>query len=451
MAAAAIFAALGAAWLVLFELALPPLVAPAQRIFLRSAGGAGLVVLATAAVYVLLRAEAAGRRLEADRRADEVHARLRQQVRRLDALHAVDRAIASSHDLPLALGTVLDHVVAELKLDAASLLLLERDGGALTVAESRGLRRRPGAQELASCLGGRAVREGVIVRAPDLATISEDPADAATAAGMVAYCALPMRAQRGIVGVLELFHHEALPEDAGWEGFAAALAGRAALAVDAARLVEDLRRSNVELALAYEQTIEGWSRALDLRDRETEGHTQRVTELTVRLARRMGILGEDLTHIRRGALLHDIGKMGVPDRILLKPDRLSEEEWTVMRQHPVYAFRLLSPVGHLRSALDIPYCHHERWDGQGYPRGLAKEEIPLAARIFAVADVWDALTSDRPYRPAWSADEALRYIEQGAGSQFDPRVVDVFRAMAAEGKLPRLARQRRRPTAIGSR
>ena len=122
-----------------------------------------------------------------------------------------------------------------------------------------------------------------------------------------------------------------------------------------------------------------------------------------------------------------------------------------MRQHPVYAFRLLSPVGHLRSALDIPYCHHERWDGQGYPRGLAKEEIPLAARIFAVADVWDALTSDRPYRPAWSADEALRYIEQGAGSQFDPRVVDVFRAMAAEGKLPRLARQRRRPTAIGSR
>jgi putative nucleotidyltransferase with HDIG domain len=259
----------------------------------------------------------------------------------------------------------------------------------------------------------------------------------AAAAGLSGYCAVPLRAQRGVVGVLELFHRGRPPDEPRWETLAMALAGRAALAVDAAQLFEELRRSNLELALAYEQTIEGWSRALDLRDKETEGHTQRVTELTVRLARRMGIGGEELTHIRRGALLHDIGKMGVPDRILLKPDRLADDEWMVMRQHPIYAYRLLSPIRHLRQALDIPYCHHERWNGAGYPRGLAGEEIPRAARIFAVADVWDALTSDRPYRPAWSDAQALAHIEEGAGVHFDPRVVEVFLSMAAEGRLPR--------------
>ena len=433
-------AALGAAWIALSELALSGLVEPARLPLLRAAGGVALLALATAALDRVLRVDGARRRLEADRRADEVHARLRQQVRRLDALHAVDRVIASSHDLPVALGIVLDHVVAELQVDAAAVLVLERDGTSLTVAESRGLRRRTSGEDLTSGLAGRAIRQGAAARTADLAAEEGESAAAAAAAGMTACLALPLRTRRGIVGVLELFDHAALPEDAAWEGFAASLAGRAALAVDAARLVEDLRRSNTELALAYEQTIEGWSRALDLRDRETEGHTQRVTELTVRLARRMGIRGEELTHIRRGALLHDIGKMGVPDRILLKPAELSEEEWSEMRQHPVYAFRLLSPVAHLRAALDIPYCHHERWDGSGYPRGLAGEEIPLAARLFAVADVWDALTSHRPYRSAWPAADALRFIEQGAGTQFDPRVVEVFRAMAAEGRLPQLPR-----------
>jgi putative nucleotidyltransferase with HDIG domain len=235
-----------------------------------------------------------------------------------------------------------------------------------------------------------------------------------------------LRAQRGVVGVLELFHRERPPDGPGWESLAVTLAGRAALAVDAAQLFEELRRSNLDLALAYEQTIEGWSRALDLRDRETEGHTQRVTELTVRLARRMGIGGEELTHIRRGALLHDIGKMGVPDRILLKPDHLADDEWTVMRQHPVYAYRLLSPIRHLRQALDIPYCHHERWDGTGYPRGLKGEQIPVAARLFAVVDVWDALCSDRPFRRAWPEARARDYLREHAGSHFDPQAVNLF-------------------------
>ncbi len=199
------------------------------------------------------------------------------------------------------------------------------------------------------------------------------------------------------------------------------------------RLVEELRRANLSLQLAYDATLAGWSRALDLRDRETEGHTQRVTELTVRLAQAMGVPEAELVHIRRGALLHDIGKLGIPDAILLKPGPLSEEEWEVMRRHPDYAFRWLAGIEFLRPALDIPYCHHERWDGGGYPRGLKGEEIPLAARIFAVVDVFDALTSDRPYRKAWSRDEALRYIHEQAGRQFDPKVVEVFlREVGAE-------------------
>jgi putative nucleotidyltransferase with HDIG domain len=178
--------------------------------------------------------------------------------------------------------------------------------------------------------------------------------------------------------------------------------------------------------LAYDTTLEGWSRALDLRDKETEGHTQRVTEMTLQLARAMGITDEELIHIRRGALLHDIGKMGVPDRILLKEDKLSEEEWQLMRKHPVYAYELLSPIPFLRDALSIPYGHHEKWDGTGYPRGLKGEQIPLAARIFAIVDVWDALRSARPYREPWNEDQVREYLTQQSGKQFDPQVVAAF-------------------------
>jgi len=200
----------------------------------------------------------------------------------------------------------------------------------------------------------------------------------------------------------------------------------AATAIENAELYHGLQRTNRELLEAYDSTIEGWSRALDLRDRETESHTQRVTELTLKVARRFGFSEEQLGHIRRGALLHDIGKMGVPDRILHKPEPLTSEEWMVMRMHPVYAYEMLSPIAYLRPALSIPYCHHEWWDGSGYPRGLKGEEIPLEARIFAVVDVYDALTSSRPYRPAWPRAQALRHILTEAGTHFDPRVVEEF-------------------------
>lgn len=195
------------------------------------------------------------------------------------------------------------------------------------------------------------------------------------------------------------------------------------------------QRAALELALAYDATLEGWARALELRDSETEGHSRRVAALTDQLALALGVPDEARVHMHRGALLHDIGKMAVPDGILLKPGSLNEREWDILRQHPTHAVDLLSPIEYLRPALDIPKFHHERWDGSGYPYGLAGEDIPLAARIFAVADVWDALAHARPYRRAWSETEVMRHLESLAGSHLDPRVVDVFLTLVREGRV----------------
>lgn len=189
---------------------------------------------------------------------------------------------------------------------------------------------------------------------------------------------------------------------------------------------EKLQKAHQRLLDAYDATIAGWSHAMDLRDRETEGHSHRVTDLTIKLAKAFGIANEELTHIRHGSLLHDMGKLGIPDSILQKPNSLTDEEWAVMRKHPQFAYDMLYPIEYLRAALDIPLCHHEKWDGTGYPRGLKGEAIPLAARIFAIVDVWDALTSNRPYRPAWSREAALNFIREQSGWHFDPRVVDLF-------------------------
>lgn len=201
------------------------------------------------------------------------------------------------------------------------------------------------------------------------------------------------------------------------------------LMLERERLAEYFKRSKDDLARSYEATLAGWVKALDLRDKETEGHSQRVTDMTVHLAQAYGIVGEELDHIRRGALLHDIGKLGIPDSILHKPGPLTEEEWIIMRKHTMYAYEWLSPIEYLHPAIDIPYCHHEKWDGTGYPRMLRGEEIPLAARMFAVIDVWDALRSVRPYRSAWSEERVRNHICLLTGTHFDPAVVDVFLSM----------------------
>lgn len=188
-----------------------------------------------------------------------------------------------------------------------------------------------------------------------------------------------------------------------------------------------LQSAHTQLLSAYEATIAGWSHAMDLRDRETEGHSHRVAQLTVELAKKYGITEEDeLTQIRRGAFLHDMGKLGIPDAILHKAGKLTHEEWDIMRKHPQLAYDMLHPIEYLHAALDIPFCHHEKWDGTGYPRGLKGEAIPISARLFAAVDVWDALTSDRPYRPAWTRAETLAYIREQSAQHFDPQVVTEF-------------------------
>jgi putative nucleotidyltransferase with HDIG domain len=198
------------------------------------------------------------------------------------------------------------------------------------------------------------------------------------------------------------------------------------LAVANAQLYEKAQNAVTDISRAYDATLEGWSRMLDLRDQVTEEHTHRVTELTVALAKRLGFPDAELGHIRRGALLHDIGKMGIPDAILQKPGPLTDTEWAIMQTHPEKAYQVISRIDYLLPAVDIPYCHHEKWDGTGYPRKLKGEEIPLSARIFAVVDVFDALTSDRPYRKAWEKEKTLLYIQEQIGRHFYPDAVRVF-------------------------
>ena len=204
------------------------------------------------------------------------------------------------------------------------------------------------------------------------------------------------------------------------------IAEMAGIAIHRTKIFEELQATGEALASAYDETIKGWANALELRDKETEGHSERVTAFTLKMAKKMAIPEDKLIHIYRGSILHDIGKMGIPDTILLKPGSLDDREWEMMRKHPQHAYEMLKPIDYLKPALNIPYCHHEKYDGTGYPRGLKGEEIPLEARIFAVVDVFDALTSDRPYRLAWSEKEALEHIKKESGKHFDPRVVTFF-------------------------
>ena len=354
-----------------------------------------------------------------------------RRLKRMQALRNIDIAITSSLDLGMTLNVLLEQVLAQLSVDAAAVLLLNPYTQVLTYAAGRGFRATTVQHtrlRMGKSLAGRAAYERRTVNVPDLADDPDGAALASTLGGedFVAYWGSPLVAKGQVKGVLEVFQRAPLTPDDEWVNFLQALAGQAAIAVDSASLFADLQHTNMELVVAYDATIEGWSHALDLRDRETEGHSQRVTEMTERLAQWMGIGDEEMVHIRRGALLHDIGKMGVPDKILHKTTALTRREWKIMQMHPQYALEMLQPIAYLRPALDIPYCHHEKWDGSGYPRRLKGNEIPLAARIFSVADVWDALTSDRPYRAALSRVQALEHMRDQSGKYFDPRVVETF-------------------------
>jgi len=356
--------------------------------------------------------------------------RVRRNLEHLTALVEIDRAINYSFELDLSLTTLLTHVIVQSGVDAADVLLFNPASQTLEYVAGRGFHTKAiehAHQPLGEGYAGRAAQERSIVHVPDLTKEQDSFLRKMLLAGedFVGYYGVPLIAKGQVMGVLEVFQRTQRLRDEEWLDFLKALAAQAAIAIDNVSLFDKLQRSNVELFQAYDATIEGWSRALELRDNETEGHTQRAAVMTVKLARLFGLSDAELVQVRWGALLHDIGKMGIPDEILLKQDTLTEAEWVVMKKHPIFAFEMLSPIRYLRSALDIPYAHHEKWDGTGYPLGLKGEQIPLAARIFAVADVWDALRSDRIYRTSWSVDKVREHLRSLAGTHFDPHVVQV--------------------------
>jgi HD-GYP domain-containing protein (c-di-GMP phosphodiesterase class II) len=352
-------------------------------------------------------------------------------MERLSGLHAVDMAVTASLDLRVTLSVLLDQITSQIHVDAADILMFSSQLQILEYAAGRGFKTsalQHSRLRLGEGHAGRAAleRHAVVIR--DLNENRDAPRRATLIAqeGFASYIGVPLIAKGQLKGILEIFQRSKLGAEPEWMEFLNLLAGDAALAIDNAAQFAELQRANLSLTLAYDETLEGWSQALDLRDPGVEGHTRRVTEMTLQIAQALGIEPDRLEHVRRGALLHDVGIMGVHDRILLKPGPLTHEEWETMRKHPVYAYELLAPIDFLRPVLDIPYCHHEKWDGSGYPQGLCGERIPMPARAFAIVDVWDALTSDRPFRPAWSAEMASDHIRSQSGSHFDPRVVEEF-------------------------
>jgi PAS domain S-box-containing protein/putative nucleotidyltransferase with HDIG domain len=366
---------------------------------------------------------------------DSTHQKLTEQnyifqIEKLNSLRNIDSAINSSHDLHLILDTILEQVTTNLKVDAASILLLQQDTQVLEYAAGCGFENEYFTHPRVRVGEDPAGRAALFRKTITIHDLRSDAAfshmEEVNREGFISVYIVPLIAKGMVKGVMQVFHRSLLNPDSIWLDYLETLGGQAAIAIDSSSTYNDLQRSNTEIVRAYEDTIEGWSNALDLRDHETEGHTKRVTNLTLQLAQEMGLRQSDLVQIRRGALLHDIGKMGIPDSILLKEGPLTDEERSIMNNHPTYAYELLSPITYLRQAMEIPFCHHEKWDGSGYPRGLRHEMIPLEARIFSIIDVYDALRSDRPYRKGLSEETVLRYISDRSGTQFDPQIVQVF-------------------------
>ncbi|MFW5714209.1 MAG: HD domain-containing phosphohydrolase, partial [Brevefilum sp.] len=363
----------------------------------------------------------------------------RRQLEQLEILRKIDSLITTSLTLDEALPVLLQHVRDGLDVDAAAVLLFDEASNTLKLESWLGLKEEPQTDKPIALGQGNSgeiaqTKESIFI--PEV-TYGEKGADFPIIwyeEEVTSFYGLPMLVKGQLEGVLELFHRNPLDPDEEWINFAETLCGQAAIAVDNITLFNDLQQANENLRKAYDKTIEGWATALELRDQETEGHSERVVNLSLEIAREFGFEEKDLPHIRRGVFLHDIGKMGIPDRILRKPGPLTEEEWEIMRQHPKFAYNMLKDIDYLEPALKIPHYHHERWDGSGYPEGREGEEIPLEARIFMVVDIWDALTSDRPYRDAWSEEKTIKYLKEQAGKELDPEVVEVFLEIIQEDR-----------------
>jgi PAS domain S-box-containing protein len=357
----------------------------------------------------------------------------------LSALRRIDLAILENIGKKEILNIILSEAIKELGVDAADVILYNPSNDQVEVPAGIGFFDRFAEnnsdipiQMRDNCVLNwqNKVQIPNLLDFPDFITMRKFEQE-----NFISYCSAPIEFKGKVVGALELFSRSSHTLDPIEMDFMLALAGQAAIALDNVTMYGALMDKTEELVNAYNATIEGWSRTLDLRDEDTEGHTQRVTQIAVKLAAMLGLSESEIVKIRWGSLLHDIGKMGIPDSILLKNGPLSDEESIIMRKHPDYAYQLLSPILFLKEAVDVPYCHHEKWDGTGYPRQLMGEDIPLYGRIFALADVWDALTSDRPYRKAWSHQQALDYISDQAGKHFDPVITNLFLEMIKSGSF----------------
>lgn len=360
-----------------------------------------------------------------------LHEQTQQKVSQLNSLRIIDQTINTSLDLKVTLNVLLKQSKQLLGCDALAILLNKPHSMVLEHAASLGFTFTI-VDKFQFQSGSGIAGQSILARQIKSEIITPKNDSAAQANPLLkgekfhSYHSAPLIVKGDVKGVMMAFYRKPFNTNSDWLAIYQTLAMQTAIAINNHELFDGLQRSNTSLMIAYNETIEGWAKALELRDNETKGHSQRVINLTISLAQEMGVDPDEIGNIMRGALLHDIGKMGIPDSILHKPGKLSEEEWEIVRKHPQYAYDMLSSIKYLQPALDIPYCHHERWDGTGYPRGLKGEEIPLAARIFAIIDVWDALISDRPYRKAWSKLDALNHIQNQSGKHFDPRVVNHF-------------------------
>ncbi|MPM41125.1 hypothetical protein SDC9_87775 [bioreactor metagenome] len=354
-----------------------------------------------------------------------------RQYKQMASIHQVGQAISSILNLKIILDILLHNAVSQLGVDAASILLYEPISGTLSFSAGTGFKTDEIAKtrlKLGEGRAGLAAAERKVITACDL-TQSKDTFSRVILfqkEELISHHVAPLIDKGEVRGVLEVFSRNRLIPSEEWLELFGILATQAAIAIDNLTLYDELQKRNNELSFAYDATIKGWSVAMDMRDHYSEGHTQRVVDASIRLAQSLGVSGTDLVNIRRGALLHDIGKFSVPDSILQKPDKLSPEENKILQKHPLLAYEMLRSINYLKNAIDIPYCHHEKWDGSGYPRGLKGEEIPLAARIFSVVNIWDALTNDRPYRKALNNEDAIKEMQAEAGKTFDPIILDAF-------------------------
>ncbi|HDD55511.1 MAG TPA: GAF domain-containing protein [Chloroflexi bacterium] len=350
---------------------------------------------------------------------------------KLTSLQRIEQTVLENLSLPTTLDMLVDQLVKELAVDAAAILYFHPQLKTLKFITQTGFRQnilQHTDLEVGEGLAGRAAESRTMIHIPDLKhTTQQISRDLEfSTERFVSYFGVPLTAKGRLVGVMELFHRERLDPDQSWIDLLEMIAGLAAIAIDHQNIYKNLERSRNELDIALDAIIEGWAQALELRGIESPGHWRRIEELTLSVGAKLGIKGESLVNLRRGALLHDIGKMAIPDEVLHKRTPLSADERALIGKHPIDAYELLKEVAGLKSALEVPLYHHERWDGTGYPYQLVGEDIPYLARIFTVVDVWDAMRSERPYRKAFSRQKALQTLKDEAGKGFDPEIVQVF-------------------------